>query len=76
MSGDLIQAEIIRDIENVFPFQFESNIHGIPFKKVKFHISLLDRILSLTEKKMMRLYTYFEGREIKEFEWFIRVLLI
>lgn len=75
LSGDIMQAEIIKDIRCVFPFQFESNIHGVPFKD-KFHISLLDKLLNLSEEKMLRLYTCFQSRKIKDFEWFIRVLLI
>lgn len=73
LEGDIKQAEVIEDLPGVYPFKFDSDIHGIPFRD-RFHIPILNKVINLSEDKLYMLYSCFVGKTITNFDWFFKVL--
>lgn len=74
LAGDIMQSEVVKGADGVFSFQFESKVHGIPFKD-SLHIPLLNKILNMPEDELLKLYMFFQGEKIKKIEWIFHVLL-
>lgn len=73
LKEDCLQVQSVES-DNVKKFCFDSSIHGIPFKKDWHRISILDRVLNLPEKKLLRLHMLYSARIISEWNWHWRVI--
>lgn len=74
LEDDCKQAEFVKNIGNVKTFTFNSSIHGIPFQD-RFHISVLNSVLNLSEEKLRKLHSHYRNKHISGIGWAFKVFL-